>query len=388
MQFTQVQINEIIQKVVSDEEGLNAILKMSLEALMKSERSEHNQAQGDLSNGFRSRRVFGDKQMLELQVPRTRHQSFYPIILALLKNQEQEAKTIAFRLYTAGLTTEQVGEVFEDIYGKHYSTSQVSRMFEGARGEVQLWLSRSLDSYFPILYIDATFIYTRRGDNVTKEAYYTILGVKSDRTREVLGVYNSPTEGSGMWDGIFEDLKKRGLQEVGLIVSDGLTGIENAIWKAFKGTEIQLCVIHLFRVVLRQVKPADKSQIAEELKEVFRVDDRDDSIEKAKERYQKFGKKWQKTYPSILKRYENERFNLYFTYLKYDYRIRNMIYSTNWVERLNRDYKRTTRMRGSLPNAEATILLLSGVSMTRKAYLRKVPKLDYEREKFKWDEAF
>ena len=83
---------------------------------------------------------------------------------------------------------------------------------------------------------------------------------------------------------------------------------------------------------------------------------------------------------------ERDRYRLYFTYINYDNNIRNMIYSTNWIERLNRDYKRTTKMRGALPNPEAAILLLASVAMTRKAYDRKVPNLQCEKKKFRWDE--
>ncbi len=77
--------------------------------------------------------------MLELQVSRTRNGGFYPVILGLLENQEkEEACSIAFHLYKSGLTTAQVGEVFDEIYGRHYSTSQVSRMFDTAREQVAL----------------------------------------------------------------------------------------------------------------------------------------------------------------------------------------------------------------------------------------------------------
>src|SRR5690606_36856721 len=81
---------------------------------------------------------------------------------------------------------------------------------------------------------------------------------------------------------------------------------------------------------------------------------------------------------------KNLRIDLYFTYISYHYRIRSMIKTTNWIERLNRDFKRTTRMRGALPNPEATLLLLGAVARDKKAYLRKVPKLDYEQNKFDW----
>lgn len=95
--------------------------------------------------------------MIELRVPRTRSRNFYPVTLSLLKNQEQEARAISFSLYKNGLTTEQVGKIFEELYGKHYSSSQVSRMFDIARQEVREWLRRPVEKYYPIVYIDATF---------------------------------------------------------------------------------------------------------------------------------------------------------------------------------------------------------------------------------------
>ncbi len=386
MHFTQTQISKIIEQILEKEDGLNTILKMTLEALMKAERTEHNTSTRDYSNGYRTRKAFGDKQMIELQVPRTRNGGFYPVILGLLKSQEQEAKSIAFHLYKSGLTTGQVGEVFDEIYGKHYGTSQVSRMFDSAREEVQIWLNRPLENYYPIIYIDAIFIPTRRVDSVSKEAYYTLLAVRSDRTREVLGIFNFPTEGSRQWEAVFEQLKMRGLSEVGLFVTDGLTSIEDAIWKHFRGANVQLCTVHLQRVFLKEVKPKHKAELSQDFKDVFRSDDRNDTISASKQRFNEFCDKWSKYYPYFKRRKNNPRNELYFTYIGYNYRIRSMIYSTNWIERLNRDFKRTTRMRGALPSPDSTILLLAGVAMTHKAYQRKVPKLDYEKERFIWEE--
>ena len=388
MHFTQPQIYEVLEQVLSKEDGLEQILKMSLESLMKSERTIHNESNLDSSNGFRPRKTFGRGKILELRVPRTRSGSFYPLILALLKDQEEECKKIAFKLYSAGLTTEQVGDLFGEIYGKSYSTSQVSRLFDYARDEVQEWIERPLESYYPICYIDATYISTRRVDSVSKEAYFTILGVRPDRTREVLAVFNNPTEGSSIWEDIFTDLKSRGVKEIGLIVSDGLQGIETVINKHFKGTEVQLCAAHLQRESLKYAKPEHKEEMAEDLKEVFATNNRKDTPELGVQRWKDFCNKWGKYYPVFKRRADNERYRLYFTYLNYDYRVRKYIYSTNWVERLNKSYKRTTKMRGALPNAEATILLLASVAMSYKAYYRVIRMLKYETKKFRWIDEY
>lgn len=384
LNFTQEQITQILTEVANSDNGFNQVLQISLEAMMRAEREEHNSLNSDVSNGFRGVRTFGHGQQLKLSVPRSRNSSFYPVLLSVLKNQEEESKRLAFKLYGAGLTTEQVGDLFEEIYGEHYSTSQVSRMFDYAREEVKTWLERSLDNYYPIIYIDATYISTRRVDSVSKEAYYTILGVKADRTREVLSVVNFPTESSTAWKGIFEDIKKRGVSKIDLVVCDGLTGIENAITSTFSSAQIQLCVVHLERNVLKHIKPKDKKDIGSELKEVFETGNKADTIESGWKRWNDFIERHLKKYPS-LKSYLTERYKLYFTFYQYDYRMRNMVYTTNWIERLNRDYKRTTRMRGALPNPEATILLLGNVAMSKKAYERKIPKINYEKS-FKWED--
>ncbi len=383
LNFTQEQVTKILEDVATKKDGYNKVMQMAIEALMRSEREEFNKSKSDVSNGYRPRRFFGKGKELVLSVPRSRHHKFYPVLLSVLKDEDREAKELAFYLYGAGLTTQQVGELFDKVYGKSYSTSQISRMFDFARKQVQQWLSRSLSTYYPIVYIDAVFIPTRRVDSTSKEAYYTILGVRPDRTREVLAIVNKPNESASGWRSIFEELQKRDVKEIDLVVSDALTGIEDAVASVFSSSH-QLCVVHLERNVLKEIKSKDKSEIAEELKEVFNPNNPNDTIDIAWQRWEEFIDKHQKKYP-VLNKMLTERYRLYFTYFKYDYRIRSMIYTTNWIERLNRDYRRVTRMRGALPNVEAALLLLGHVAMEKKAYFRKIPKLNYEKS-FKWEE--
>ena len=383
LNFTQEQVTKILENIATEKEGFNKVMQIAMEALMRAEREEFNKSHTDVSNGYRPRRFFGKGKELVLSVPRSRHHKFYPILLSVLKDEDREAKELAFYLYGAGLTTEQVGELFDKVYGKHYSTSQISRMFDFAREEVQQWLSRPLEAYYPIVYIDAVFISVRRGDSVSKEAFYTILGVRADRTREVLAIINKPGESAIGWGSVFEDLLHRGVQKIDLVVSDALIGIEDAVAKFFS-SEHQLCIVHLERNVLKEISKKDKAEIAEELKEVFNPHNPNDTVATAWNRWQLFIEKHKEKYPALRKMLK-ERYRLYFTYFKYDYRIRSMIYTTNWIERLNRDYRRVTRMRGALPNIDAVLLLLGHVAMYKKAYLRKIPKLNYEKS-FKWED--
>jgi len=386
LKFTQEQVTKILEEIAKKEDGFNQLMKISLEALMRSEREEHNKMHQDVSNGYRKRRTYGKGSILELQVPRSRYGQFYPILLSIIRDQESESQRLAFSLYGAGLTTQQVGELFEEIYGQHYSKSSISRLFAYAREEVSGWLERPLDEYYPIVYIDATFISVRREESVSKESFYTVLGVKADRTREVLSIINLPTESALGWAEVLKSLRERGVKEIGLVISDGLKGLEDAIASVFSGVAHQLCTTHLKRNVGKHVKKKDKKEVMEDLKEVFITSDSKDTPEKGWQRWILFTTKWGKKYPGIKKMGNNQRYRLYFTYLAYDYRIRSMIYSTNWIERLNRDYKRVTRMRGALPNPDAVLLLLGRVALSRKAYWRKIPKLNYENKMFKWDD--
>ena len=99
-------------------------------------------------------------------------------------------------LYTKGLTTEQIGEISETIYGRSYRKEQVSYLSSSCSEDVAQWLNRSLSSHSLAIYIDATFIATRRDKQISKETYYTILGVLEDGSREVLSVVHHLSEGT------------------------------------------------------------------------------------------------------------------------------------------------------------------------------------------------
>ena len=381
MNFTQQQISEILEQIATGENGYQQILKLGLEAIMRAERSEFNHIQGDSSNGYRFRSVLGHGGKLELMVPRSRHHNFYPMILALIKDQESESRNLAYELYSSGLTGAQIGGIFEQVYGQHYSKASISNMMQTAREDVFAWLERDLDKHYPILYIDATYWYTRREESVSNEAYYSILALREDRTREVIAIINHPTEGSHNWKEAFESLKKRGLERVNLVVCDGLTGIENAITSAFPQAAVQMCTVHLSRNIQSKIKPVDKQQVANELKAVLDPGKVNDNPIKGFERFAAFIGNWLKKYPS-LKGYLEPRNRLYFTYLSYDIQVRRMIYTTNWIERLNRNYKRTLRMRSSMPNPESVLFLLGSVAMKRPEYNFPIHQFTFETKLF------
>ena len=379
------QIKEILLKYatsVSQEE----IISTMLEFLMKAERSCFNKERGDVSNGYRVRtKVKFNGNLLQLRIPRTRKHRFYPYLLEILKIQEREIADLSVLLYSKGLTDKDISEVLETIYGQKYSSSRISQMVSTVKEELRAWRGRALESYYPIVYIDAIFLSTRTETNQVKDSpFYIVLGVKTDGRREVLALDYLPTETSEGWQEIFRDLKQRGLQQIGLVVSDALQGIEKAVSRIFPNTAHQFCVVHLKRRINSFVASKYKKQIAVELSEVFQTDNPEDNSEKGWQRWKKFIEKWQSKY----KKFQNMldvRYRHYFLYLDYDVKIRPMIYTTNWIERLNRVIKTRFKARYPMPSVQSTLDLITLVVWDFEKYKYPVSSLFAEKQKFFWE---
>lgn len=374
MELTQSQMSEIISNYTSSSEGFITLQSLIMNSLMFHERKLFVGANSEEQcNGFRSRRWYSHGFEFSLRIPRSRSGNFYPVLLGVIRNESEERARLFNLLYTKGLTTEQIAEISECVYGRSYSKQQISYLTNSCRSDVEQWLSRSLSAHYLVVYIDATFISTRRDSQVSKEAYYTMMGVLEDGSREVLAVVNHPTEGSLCWRDELEALKERGVKDIDLIVSDALTGIENAVCSAFPGAAHQFCVTHVKRQIINSVSHKDKPVITNELSEVFRMEDSQANSLQGYEHFLNFVNKWEKKYPT-LKKYKTERNIAYFTYMDYPKEVQRCIYTTNWIERLNRKYKRTVKMRTSMPSAKAVIYLLGAVAMeeTEKKYKRRI----------------
>ena len=214
MELTQLQISEIISNYTSSSEGFVTLQSLIMNSLMFHERELFvNDNKAEQCNGFRSRRWYSHGFVFSLRIPRSRSGNFYPVLLGLIRNESEERARLFNLLYTKGLTTEQIGEISECVYGRSYSKQQVSYLANGCRDDVEQWLYRDLSSHYLAVYIDATFISTRRDRQVSKEAYYTILGVLEDGSREVLSVVNHPTEGALCWKDELDTLKEEALRK-------------------------------------------------------------------------------------------------------------------------------------------------------------------------------
>ena len=363
--------------------GLHDLMEIMLESMMVAERGEFlSENPGNKGNGYRPGHSYGQGKTLEFRIPRDRYGNFHPQILAILRDQEEECDRLAGVLYTKGLTQDQVGDVFEQIYGEHYSKSSVSRMVECVRTQVSAWLERGLEAYYPVVFLDCVHIKVHRKRSVSSEAFYVALAVTEEGTREVIYIGNMPVESATGWGEIFDTLKDRGLQRVGLMVADGIKGLDTVLGEKFPGTPLQRCVTHLKRNMFAKVRHGDKAALAADLRDIFRTGQRDYTIEIAWSKWQDMCDRWGKDYRSIRLLRDNPDYKAYLTYLNYAPEIQAMIYTTNWIERLNRDFRRVTRMRTAMPNEESVLTLMGSVAMDHKAFDRVLPNITADRELF------
>ena len=383
MDLTKLQLSELMCKHASKGNGLHDLMEIMLESMMVAERGEFlADNPGNKGNGYRPGSNYGQGRKLEFRIPRDRYGNFHPQILAILRDQEEECDRLAGVLYTKGLTQEQVSDVFDQIYGQHYSKSSISRMVECVRTQVNEWLERGLEEYYPVVFVDCVHIKIHRKRSVASEAFYVALAVTEEGTREVLGIFNMPQESATGWGDIFDRLKDRGVQRVGLMVADGIKGLDTVIGEKFPGTPLQRCVTHLKRNLFAKVRHGDKAALAADLRDIFRTGQRDYTVETAWAKWQDMCDRWGKDYRAIKLLRNNADYKAYMTYLNYAPEIQAMIYTTNCIERLNRDFRRVTRMRTAMPNEELVLTLMGSVAMDHKAFDRALPNITVDKKLF------
>ena len=323
---------------------------------------ERKEDPGNKGNGCRRAARSGIGSKLSLSVPRDRLGVFKPVLLGLLDEQEEQVKNLCFELYGKGLTTRQIEEVIENMYGSSYSKSSISRLTTDFSQWVDAWPDRSLDSCYPIVYIDAIHIKVRR-DRVATEAFYVLSGLKQDLSREVLSIVNIAQKSASGREEVLNEIKQRGVEKAGLFVFDDLTGLDTVIGKVFASGMPQKCILHFQRNPGKHIRVKDRKEFAKELSEVFDPDNKDYTAKQAIESLLALLNKWSEFYPELKAASQRNDLETVFTYLQFDYRIRRMIYTTNWIERLNKSFRRALNMRNALPNPKAAITLLGYAAM-------------------------
>ena len=358
--------NEVLEqfrngKNLTGKDGLLApLIKQLTEAALEAEVESH--IANDVLSGTRNRKNGVNKKTIkdlsngsfELETPRDRNGTFEPQIVKKHQttiSNEIEEKILS--MYGLGMSYTDISSHIEEIYQVSISTATISTITDKIIDKVKQWQSRPLDSIYPFVWLDAIHYKIKDGGKYVSKAVYTVLGVNMDGKKDILGLYLSETEGANFWLSVLTDLNNRGLQDILIASVDGLKGFPEAIKTIFPKTEVQLCIIHQIRNSIRYVASKNHKEFMNDLKPVYQAV----SKEAAEEALLALDEKWGKLYPIVLQSWNNKWENLS-VYFKYPPEIRKVIYTTNIIESVHRQFRKLTKTKGAFPNENSLLKLL------------------------------
>ncbi|MBK8680285.1 MAG: IS256 family transposase [Sphingobacteriales bacterium] len=186
-----------------------------------------------------------------IQTPRDRNSSFEPQLIGKGQTRLQRLDQQILAFYAKGMTTRDIADTLQDIYGAEVSATLVTKVTDAVWETVQAWQSRPLEAVYPILYLDGLVIKVHHENRVINKTLYVALGVNLSGHKEVLGLWLAETEGAKFWLSVLTALQNRGLKDVFIACVDGLTGFPDAIQAVYPQAKVQLCLVHLVRNSLR-----------------------------------------------------------------------------------------------------------------------------------------
>ena len=352
------------------QEALKDLLGGTIKSMLESEMDEHlgykNYERNDNNNyrnGTKKKTLRSNYGEFEIDVPQDRQSSFEPEVVKKRQKDISNIDQKIISLYAKGMTTRQIAEQMEEIYGFECSESFISNVTDKIIAEIEDWQKRPLDEVYPIVFIDAVHFSVREDNRIKKLAAYVILGYSKDGMKEILSLEIGENESSRYWLGVLNNLKNRGIKDIMVLCADGLSGIKEAINTAFPETEYQRCIVHQVRNTLKYVAYKDMKIFANDLKGIYLAPDEKTGYEEL----EKVRKKWEKIYPNVMKSWELN-WDVLSPIFKFSREVRKVIYTTNAIESLNSTYKKLNSQRSVFPSDKALLksLYLASSEATKK----------------------
>lgn len=354
-------------------DGLLAQLtKRVLETALEAEMVEHlgyephqveGRGSGNSRNGKRAKTVLTGVGPVEIEVPRDRSGTFEPAIVRKRQRKLDSIDQIVLSLTAKGLTTGEVSAHFAEVYGASVGKDQVSRITEAVVAEMVEWQHRPLDRIYPVVFIDAIHVKIRDG-KVANRPIYVAIGVTVNGERDILGLWagegrvggpdgRQPGEGAKFWQQVLTEIKSRGVEDVLILVCDGLKGLPDSVGNVWPQTVVQTCVIHLLRNSFRYTPRQHWEKMAKELKPIYTAV----SEAEAAARFEDFAEVWGDRYGAVVRLWRSA-WAEFVPFLEFDPEIRKIICTTNAIESLNSRYRRAVNARGHFPTEQSALKCL------------------------------
>jgi transposase-like protein len=338
---------------------LQQLTKRVLESALEGEITDHlgydkhdlaGKDGGNSRNGTRSKTVLTDIGPVEIDVPRDREGSFEPAIVKKRQRRLTGVDEMVLSLSAKGLTHGEISAHLAEVYGADVSKTTISTITDKVMDGMAEWQNRPLDRVYPVVFIDAINVKIRDGQ-VANRPIYVALAVTAEGHRDILGLWaGDGGEGAKHWLRVLSELKNRGVEDVLMLVCDGLKGLPDAVGEVWPRTVVQTCVVHLLRASFRYAARQDWDKIAKALKPVYTAPTED----AATTRFLEFAETWGKKYPAIVRLWESS-WPEFTPFLQFDAEIRRIVCTTNSIESVNARIRKAVRSRGHFPTEQAAL---------------------------------
>lgn len=347
----------LIQKIIKD--AVQHVLEQEINEYITSEKKKGNTV---ARNGSSHKNLKTSYGKIGIDVPRTRTDGFEPDIIKKRSVVEGGLESQVVSMYAKGMTTRDIVDHVQSLYGIEISPSSISNITDKVMDEAKEWYSRTLDSLYPVVFLDAVHFKVREEGRIVTKAAYVALGINSEGYKDILGIWIGENEGAKFWLKVCNELKNRGVQDILIVCIDGLKGFPDAIHTVFPETKVQLCIIHQIRSTLKYMASKDQRAFMKDLKKVYGAE----SEEIAMTNLESMMESWKK-YSVILENWL-DKWDSLSTYFCYGYQIRRLIYTTNTIEGFNRQIRKVTKSRAVFPTDDSLkkTLYLSTKDIIRK----------------------
>ena len=365
---------ELIDQLLGEYEGpvqltgleglINQLRKRLIERAAGAELAEHlgYPPGGEPPEGQPKRRIGVSAKTLRtvdgpvtVELPRDRDASFEPRIVPKHGRSFDGFDEQILALYAGGMTTREIQRHLAELYGVDVSDGLISEVTTSIQDDVRAWQSRPLEEQYVVVYLDALRVSIREQQVVRKKAVHVAIGVTLEGRRECLGLWIEKSEGARFWASVLTELRNRGLKDVLFVCTDGLSGFPEAIEAVFPQAVNQTCIVHLVRQSLRYLSWKERKSCASELRRSYTAADADSARQVLDELTA--ARADSKTRTAALQVWERA-WDRVIPFLAFPDEIRPVVYTTNTVESLHMQIRKTIKTRGHFPNDDAALRLI------------------------------
>ena len=366
--ITENNINNVADVYTLLKDSFKDILQELMEAELDSALGYQKNQKGDIHtdnkrNGHSPKKLKSQYGEFQIDVPRDRNGEFEPKLIPKYQRDISGIEEKVISLYARGMSTRDIHDQLLELYGIELPAGMARKITDKILPQAREWQSRPLNLVYPFVFMDCIHYKVREDGRILSRAAYIVLGVTADGYKEILSITVGANESSKFWLGMLNDLKNRGVKDVLFFCVDGLPGFKEAIQAVYPQAQIQRCVIHMLRNSFQYVNYKDLKKFSSDFKAVYNAPTEEAALaglEGVKET-------WGKKYPYAISNWENNWEDVS-SFFQFSDEIRRIMYTTNIIEGLNRQYRKVTKAKSVFPSDVALekMLYLASENIVKK----------------------